>query len=406
MDEDNDLDATGETKIVRLLYLINTCDQATLKASVSEFEKAVTSRESLEQAAAKVDAKIAKLGINIDGIAPDAYVNARTIEFTTEDGKLGFVIAMADDGHVYFKAGSYAKLVAFENAARGFDMAVEHADENENYFYTIDANGDSIPVKALIAPVLSDTEKIAEIKADLEAILKKFGEDYPELKTTIPGKEDDKRTEEDESTPDEVVFNTAAIVDGVMVLKNHSFLADYEDILNTIQKSAADTLAAINQFYALAGENGENITKDAKNWASYKAAVENYQLYEDSRYDNVIDGVKEAYEAFIKFVDEKVAAAIKSDEEAQIEEWKRLYQEKLDILFSAYWAKANAKISDILAFVAVYQSPIYGHPYSVDESLELMDWAEDYCANYKETMKPDFVSAKIPLRMSRPTSSL
>ncbi len=394
VDEGNDLDATGETKIVRLLYLINTCDQATLKASVAEFEKTVTSRESLEQAAAKVDAKIADLGINIDGIAPDAYVNARTIEFTTEDGKLGFVIAMTDDGHVYFKSGSYAKLVAFENAARGFDMAVEHADENENYFYTIDENGDSIPVKALIAPVLSDTEKIAEIKADLKAILEKFGEDYPELKTTIPGKEDDKRTEEDESTPDQVVFNTAAIIDGVMVLKNHSFLADYEDILNTIQKSADDTLAAINQFYALAGENGENITKDAKNWASYKAAVENYQLYEDSRYDNVIDGVKEAYDAFIKFVDEKVAAAIKSDEEAQIEAWKAAYQEKVDVLFAAYWAKANAKIADILAFVAVYQSPIYAHPYSPDESKELMDWAHDYCDNYKETMKPDFVSAK------------
>lgn len=393
------LDATGETSIVKLLYLITVRDQATLRTNVSAFEDVISGLESLEQAAGKVVANINELGLDINADSSfEEFVKAHISEFATDPSKLGYVIAVEENGSIYYYGdGNFAKLGELKDDVsvyRDFDLIVDTLYFD---FYKVAADGSyGESLAKLVVANLADLDAVKEINDALQAIVDKFGKDYPEIVTVIPATPDDLRTEENESelNPEKRIFNGAAMLDGKLVVVNYLFFDKYQTILNTVQDSAKLTLDAIDAFHKRAGENGENITKDCKDtWAEYAAVIGAYKKYNDSRFESEVEGVKKAYEDFIKYVDEKVAAAVQTEKEAELKRLQAAYDAKLAELDKAYWAKVKNDIDPLVLKMATdYRSPIYGISINTEESVELMQWAEDFHKNYTKlleyTVKP------------------
>lgn len=383
--------AEGESDLVQQMYLLLTCDRLALNANVAAFEDAINACESMEQAAAKIDEKIEELGRDINGDISSVFVNGVASDDPAMPGKFGYVIVVTPDGIQYYTTGNLAKLGKDNGDAtvyQGFNLIVaNYGDDTANYFsYVVNSDGvwASIDVDAVIVPVLSDADAVAEIAADMQALVDKFGEDYPEIRSTVPAIPDDVRTAEDESVPEHYVYNPA-----YGVIANAEFFVDYEDMIATIEASAKNVLNAIAAFNTRVGDG--TIPADAKSWVEYQAAVDAYNLYEACRFDNVIDGVEEAYNAFLRNVNDGVAAAEEAARQEQLQAWADAYAEELANLDRLYFAAAHEKLPEIIHYAAVFDSPIYGVAFTTEESVELMEWANNYCENYQETMAYELV---------------
>lgn len=375
-----------ETDVVKILYILHTIDSMTLKANIAACEEVVNSCESIEMAAAKIDEKILALGKDVNGDIDDELVASSAIATADANGKFGYVIVVDEEGnYVYYTVGNFAKLGA-DNGDKtvyaGFDLIYANYGKGENYFSTVTADESSaVEVLYVIAPVFEDEAAIKEIEDEIQAMVDKFGPDYPWFTMVSPEVPDDMRTEENEYQPAKYVYNPEC---GIVC---YDFLSAYKDMIATVKTNGKAVIDAVNAFMKKAGdaENEYKYVTDAsvKDWAEYKAVLDAYQAYNNSRFGNVVDGVEEAYaKVGAGKIDDLIAKAEAAALQARKEKWMADYNAHLEALEKAYnEIDVPAMIPVILNFAAIYESPIYQVATMTGESVELYNWAKSFTDN-------------------------